>query len=261
MGSTVLRRVGRRSVVAVVTTMSVVALGSTPSLAAPKRAAAKVVSLSFDDGRVSQGVVDSLLASRHLRGTFFIITRAVNDAGSNPESLTWAQIHQLARDGNEIGGHTRTHPDLPQVNPTARRDEICGSRQDLLAQGFTPVPSFAYPYGDFDAVTERIVRDCGFASGRGAWGGPETIPPADRYGLQTLENVIQTDTVAGLEQRVTSAAPGAWLQYVFHDVGDAYPGGDEYRITTPSFTAFLDWLVQQRSRGAIVLKTIGDILH
>jgi hypothetical protein len=180
--------------------------------------------------------------------------------GDNPESLTWAQIHQLADHGDEIAGHTRTHPDLPTLSSAAQVAEICGSRQDLLAQGFAAV-SFAYPYGDYTTTTEQIVKQCGYTSGRGAWGGVETVPPADRYALRTLDNVTDTVGVAGLEAQLGTAGPGQWLDYVFHDIGDAYPGGDQYRITTPDFTAFLDWLARQRDRGAVVIRTVGTVVH
>jgi peptidoglycan/xylan/chitin deacetylase (PgdA/CDA1 family) len=180
-----------------------------PSGAAGNPSASKIVSLSFDDGLASQGVVDGLLRSRRLRGTFFIITGAVDDGGNNPESLTWAQIRRLADDRNEIAAHTRTHRDLLGLDPDTRSAEICGSRRDLAARGFDAV-SFAYPYGDSDAAAEGIVRRCGFSSGRGAWGGAESDPPADAYGLRTLENVTDHDTLAALEAQTTTARPGAW---------------------------------------------------
>jgi len=239
-------------------TMTLVAVAATPVLAAASPRPL-IVSLGFDDGRVSQAVVDGLLSARHLHATFFIISRQVN-TGNDPESLTWPQVHRLAQDGNEIAGHTRTHPHLPTLTPAQQTAEICGGRQDLIAQGFHPI-SFAYPYGEFSPTTERIVRRCGYANGRGAWGGPETVPPADRYAVQTLTNVTTSDSLARLESYVNTARPGQWLNYVFHDVGDATPGGDQYRIATRDFVTLLDWLVQQRHAGRIVVQTIGQVLH
>jgi len=260
MGGRGSRRGVRFAVGVVSIALSAELFASPPLLAATSKSAPRIVSLTFDDGRASQGVVGGLLAAHKMHGTFYIITQAVNVGGAQPESLSWTQIHQLARGGNEIAAHTRTHPHLPTLSPAAQTGEICGSRRDLVAQGFRPI-SFAYPYGEYNAATEHIVKQCRFASGRGAWGGPETKPPADRYGLRTLDNVTDTVAVADLEAQVTNSAPGQWLQYVFHDIGDAYPGGDQYRIATPSFTAFLDWLVHQRQAGTVVIKTIGDVLH
>lgn len=217
----------------------------------------RIVSLSFDDGRVSQGVVEDLLASRHLHGTFYIISRAVN-TGDDSESLTWAQIRSLARKGNEIGGHTRTHPHLPTLSRAAQVDEICGGRRDLQAQGFDPV-SFAYPYGEYDATSEEVVRHCGYTNGRAATGGVETVPPADRYAIRTLENVTTSDTPAGLEAQTWAAPPGHWVNYVFHDIGGPTEFADEYRITMKDFTTFLDWVRRQRDAGHIVVPTIGHV--
>jgi peptidoglycan/xylan/chitin deacetylase (PgdA/CDA1 family) len=239
--------------------LATVGLSAAPAGAAPR--APRIVSLSFDDERVSQGVAGDLLAARHLHGTFFVISRSVN-TGDDPESMTWAQIHRLALQGNEIGGHTRTHPHLPTLDRDDQTAQICGGRQDLLARGYHPTV-FAYPYGEFNATSEAVVRRCGFALGRAAWGGPETLPPADRYAVRTLRNVKASDTVAGLEAQTTEAKPGQWLNYVFHDIGPPThgPGADDYRIATKDFTALLDWLVRQRRAGTVVVRRVGDVVR
>jgi peptidoglycan/xylan/chitin deacetylase (PgdA/CDA1 family) len=249
---------GRRGRVAVglLAGLALWSTGSVPVSAAP--APPRVVSLSFDDGRASQSVVGGLLAARHLEGTFFIISRAVN-TGNDPESLTWTQIQQLARAGNEIGGHTRTHPHLPKLSPAAQTTEICGGRQDLIAQGYHPV-SFAYPYGEYTKTTEDVVRSCGYADGRAANGGVETIPPKDRYAIRTLHNVTVSDTAAELEAATMAAKPGQWLNWVFHDIGGPTVFADPYRMPTKDFTAFLDWLAHQRDAGTVVVRTVGDVM-
>src|SRR6266849_5367703 len=89
---------------------SVGLLGVAPVGAVPSGAAPRIVSLTFDDGRVSQGVVDGLLASHGLHGTFYIITHAVDSGGDHPESLTWAHFFFKPKTAYEIAGHTRTHP-------------------------------------------------------------------------------------------------------------------------------------------------------
>ena len=258
-------RASRAGIVVLAMGLAVTGLGAlraTSAAARPARTTAgsapRVVSLSFDDGRVSQRVVDGLLARRHLKGTFYVISQSV-DTGNDPESLTWAQIHRLARHGDEIAGHTRTHPHLPTLPRAAQIDEICGGRRDLMAQGFRPV-SFAYPYGEYDATTEAVVRSCGYANGRAARGGVETIPPRDRYAIRTLESVTVSDTAAALEAETTAAKPGQWLNYVFHDIGGPTEFHDQYRIDRKDFIAFLDWLGRQRDSGAVVVRTIGDVL-
>jgi peptidoglycan/xylan/chitin deacetylase (PgdA/CDA1 family) len=246
---------GGRVAVGLLAGLALLGVQSVAGAAPPPR----VVSLSFDDGRVSQGAVGDLLSARRLHGTFFIISRSVN-TGNDPESMTWAQIQQLAKAGNEIGGHTRTHPHLPTLSPAAQTDEICGGRQDLVARGFQPV-SFAYPYGEYTKTTEDIVRRCGYANGRAAQGGTETIPPRDRYAVRTLHNVKVSDTAAELEAETMAAKPGQWLNWVFHDIGGPSPDADAYRMPTKDFTAFLDWLAHQRDAGTVVVRTVGDVVH
>ena len=249
-----------RPVVLVAVVIAWLGLGG-PALASETGPVARprVVSLTFDDERASQGVVGGLLASHRMNGTFYIITRAVQTGNQHTESLTWDQIRQLASDGNEIGGHTQTHPHLPTLSEARQREEICGSRQDLLNRGFDPT-SFAYPYGEYTATTEQIVPGCGYASGRTVSDAPETIPPADRYATRAVDSVTDKDQIKDLEGDVTKAPPGAWLQFVFHDIGQPYRGGDQYRITVEHFAAFLDWLGRQRDAGTVVIKTVGSIV-
>src|SRR5262245_28937504 len=73
-----------------------------------------VVSLSFDDGRVSQYDVRSVLSSHGMQATFYVNT---NSLATTPDGdhLTWQQVADLAADGNEIGGHTLDHVDLTTV--------------------------------------------------------------------------------------------------------------------------------------------------
>jgi folate-dependent phosphoribosylglycinamide formyltransferase PurN len=47
------------------------------------------------------------------------------------QPLTWDQLQQMARDGFEIGSHTRTHFDCGSEDLVALQEEIVGSKQDL----------------------------------------------------------------------------------------------------------------------------------
>ena len=121
---------------------------------APAGAAATphtIVSLGFDDGYVSQYGVRATLASHGMHGTFFIIS---DNVGST-NYMTWSQIAALASDGNEIAGHTLSHPDLTTVSTTQARLEICGNRSDLLSRG--------YPATDFTA-NRQVTAEGGEAA-------------------------------------------------------------------------------------------------
>ena len=100
--------------------------------------------------------------------------------------MTWAQIADLAADGNEIGGHTIDHANLKHLKEAAARHEVCDDRVAIASHGLQPT-SFAYPFGGFDAGTEAVVAACGYNSGRGVSGVndrkvfAETVPPLDAY--------------------------------------------------------------------------------
>ena len=137
-------------------------------LAAPGLASASrtIVSLTFDDGRASQYTMRPLLASHGMNATFYVIS---NEPDVSTNYLTWQQIHELASDGNEIGGHTLDHYDLTTLDATEAKHQICGDRDALIAHGFSPV-SFAYPYGASTPELEQIVAACGYSSARATWG-------------------------------------------------------------------------------------------
>ena len=102
-------------------------------LATAAHAAPTVVSLQFDDGVGDQWAARDALGSHGMHATFFVNSGRPGKNGF----LTYAQLHQLEADGNEIGGHTIDHVDLPTLGPDDQKREICDDRADLLAHGFT----------------------------------------------------------------------------------------------------------------------------
>jgi peptidoglycan/xylan/chitin deacetylase (PgdA/CDA1 family) len=66
----------------------------------------------------------------------------------------------------EIGSHSRTHPQLSQLDDAALDDELRGSKDDLESWLGRPVRHFAYPSGDHDPRVVGAVKRAGYAS---AW--------------------------------------------------------------------------------------------
>jgi peptidoglycan/xylan/chitin deacetylase (PgdA/CDA1 family)/GT2 family glycosyltransferase len=89
--------------------------------------------------------------------------RAERLEGQGP--LTADEIARLgAIPGFTIGGHTRRHLCLPLHAEAVQREEIAENKRWLENIIGRAVTSFAYPYGERDPVTVRIVRELGFAS-------------------------------------------------------------------------------------------------
>ena len=224
------------------------------------------MSLTFDDGLASHYPAMTMLRARGMVGTFYIISGL---AGSSPYYMPWSQVHAIAEAGDEIGGHTVHHLDLTTLAPATARAEACGSHSDLLAQGFSPVTSFAYPDAGVNPTVEHIVRQCGYSSGRGVGNlhGPqcpcpyaETVPPKDPFNLATIDGSTTATTLADLQAAVTGAEThgGGWVQLVFHGICDDQCTGVN-SVPPATFTQFLDWLAPRSAHGTAV-RTGGQVM-
>ena len=212
-----------------------------------------VVSLTFDDGDADNYVVRSMLAENNLHATFYIVSGITNSNGY----MTDNQLRDLYNDGNEIGGHTLSHSNLPDVRGADLNREVCQDRSNLLAYGFE-VTSFAYPYGHFDDAAKQAVMDCGYSNARGVSGGPDMIPPADAYDLQAMPYIVSDTRFPKMTRYVTEVENdgGGWVIFVFHHVCD---GCDQYAIKPETFSKFVQWLGKQQSHG-LVIKTMGEVM-
>ncbi len=76
--------------------------------------------------------------------------------------LTWGEAASMQTAGITFGAHSHTHRSLPTLTDAAIRDEIIASR-DIITLRLGNVSSvFAYPHGDVDERTERILLAEGF---------------------------------------------------------------------------------------------------
>ena len=252
------------------TVRSVMGAGAQPPL--PPRPTA--VTLSFDDADASQYGVRPLLAAHGQKGTFYINSGAVDDHEQG--AMTWDQVTGLAADGNDIGGHTKTHVNLTNTSTSydSKWHQVCDDRARLFAQGFNPV-SFAYPEGAFNSAAEGIVKGCGYSSARTAGAlsaaGPrysESFTPNDPYAFQALGTTYNGPiSLQSLQDAVNAVIQhgGGWLPTVFHQV--CYPGTTSYDtcmagyrpVDSTVLDGFMQWLGDNASRG-ISVRTQADVI-
>ncbi|HUZ36240.1 MAG TPA: polysaccharide deacetylase family protein [Streptosporangiaceae bacterium] len=225
-----------------------------------------VVSFTFDDGDADQMTAARILRAYRMPATFYVITGAVG----TPNYLTLADLRQLARAGNEIGGHTVSHLDLTHLSAAEARRQICQGRDVLTRWGFR-VTSFAYPGAAYDRAAQAIARECGFTGARIATGlrspgcpgcaAAETIPPARPYAIRTPGQVDTSWTLADLQRVVVTAerSGGGWVPFIFHHVCTTGSCG-QLSIKASTLNAFAAWLAQrQRSTGTVV-KTVAGVM-
>ena len=239
------------------------ALGGT-AIASAATSPPVTVTLSFDDGLNDQLQVQSMLNAHGMSGVFFINSGRLD----TPGYMTTAQVGALAAAGNEIGGHTVTHADLPTLSTDEQRRQVCNDRVALLNDGFQ-VYDFAYPYGDSSSTTAQVVADCGYNSARDVGGivSPGTcsgcdyaehIPPTNPYDVITPDSIKSDMSLATIEDFVLNARAhgGGWVPLVMHHVCD---GCDALSISPATLGSFLDWLSTQASNGVNVA-TMHDVV-
>jgi peptidoglycan/xylan/chitin deacetylase (PgdA/CDA1 family)/archaellum component FlaF (FlaF/FlaG flagellin family) len=210
-----------------------------------------VVSLTFDDGSASEYWALGQLQQYNMLGTFYINSAHV---GTSAYFMNWSQVHDLYNAGNEIGGHTALHVNLPQTDPVEAKRQICDDRVNLLNQGFQPT-DFAYPFGAYNSSMEQMAAACGYDSARTSDQGAETIPPQNPYAIRVSAN---SSKLSDYENAVLNAESqgGGWVPLVFHQICNAC---DANWITQSDFTSLLAWLQGQAANG-VVVKRVQDVI-
>ena len=227
-----------------------------------------VITITLDDGRISDETAAQIMTAHGLRGTFFINSGNVGKSGY--VSLT--DLDSMALSGHEIAGHTVTHPDLDTLTGDEIQRQICDDRSTLLAWGF-PVRNFAYPFGYAPPEMEQVVRNCGYNSARGlgdVWtlfdnscddcASAETVPPENPMHMKAPGQVMNNWTIADTQQQVNQAIEtgGGWVQLTFHGLCPT----DCSDITTPQaeFEELMAWLADQQAQGNLIVRTVGDVI-
>jgi peptidoglycan/xylan/chitin deacetylase (PgdA/CDA1 family) len=116
-----------------------------------------VAFLTIDDGWVKHPEALELLRESGAKVTLFLTINAIKD---NP-----GYFKQLQDAGADIQAHTVTHPNLKGKSYDFQKREICGSADQLgTMYGHRP-KLFRPPFGEKDATTLKVARDCGLTAG------------------------------------------------------------------------------------------------
>jgi len=171
----------------------------------PRRA----VVLTFDDGcRCFRDHALPELTARGMTATLFAVSgelggsnrwdRSAGEPGGVGESgergeagerredlLDAAALRGLVAAGIEVGSHGRHHLDLTACDDATLAGEVAGSREELAAAIGTPVATFCYPYGRFDARVRAAAAVAGYAAAT-AIHGVSAARAGDAFALPRL---------------------------------------------------------------------------
>jgi peptidoglycan/xylan/chitin deacetylase (PgdA/CDA1 family) len=86
----------------------------------------------------------------------------------------------------EVGAHTVTHPLLSTMSEARQREEIVNSKSQLEQILRQPVLSFAFPYGNYNPETIRLVRSAGFTCACGTKTGM-VLPDTNSFELPRMQ--------------------------------------------------------------------------
>lgn len=168
--------------------------------------------ITVDDGfKDNLTLMLPLLEKHQMKATVFVVTgENFNrwDVEQRPQSeqrfdlMTADEIKSLAASPwIEIGGHTLTHPHLDKLSEKEQEKEINDNKAELEALIGEPLISFAYPYGDWNEDSKKLVKKAGYAFALATNSGPLALHE-DPYLIHRIGIFPRTD-VFGLMRKVT----------------------------------------------------------
>jgi peptidoglycan/xylan/chitin deacetylase (PgdA/CDA1 family) len=134
--------------------------------------------VTFDDGHESNYRYGPALLEKYgCRAMFFITASFIE---SQPASMTWAQVRELASLGHEIQSHSWSHRCLTHCSPEDLREQLRRSRETIEERIGMPVDAISIPYGRWN---RQVLEACAQSSYRRVYTSDPWLPPAERAGV------------------------------------------------------------------------------
>lgn len=182
------------------------------------------VVLTFDDWTPGQfPLVVPTLKRNKMVATFFPILSNVEKS-----EVGWKAVQTAQKNGNEIGNHSLSHPDLTKLSDTALQNEIRTPQEEIEKNiPNNKVISFAYPYGA-GADNKRVIdslRSSGHLGARSVWGIWNYS-----YNFAQTDDDYYRIQIYGMNERTRNAqfysevektiAGGGLITFLYHSVDD-----------------------------------------
>ncbi|MDP7036228.1 MAG: polysaccharide deacetylase family protein [Planctomycetota bacterium] len=118
-----------------------------------------LITTSWDDGHPLDLRVAELVEKYGQTATFYVPRQYMDDRLSDSEICDLAERH-------EVGSHTLTHPNLPDIDLSEAKREIVDSKTWLEDLTGRPISTFCYPRGLATPSLRDLVAEAGYGLGR-----------------------------------------------------------------------------------------------
>jgi peptidoglycan/xylan/chitin deacetylase (PgdA/CDA1 family) len=215
-----------------------------------------IVTLSHDESASTVHQYGYPLYKKYnMVGDIYIRSGQLGEAGT----MSKKQYNDFRKLGFEIGSHTVTHPHLPEVNATNLTDELKDS-QSAISKYFdgTPVPSFATPYGEYNAHVVNEIKNY-YQNHRTTDVGLNSRDNFDPYLIKcySIESDMHVDyTLNLIDQAIKDKA---WLCLVYHDVKPDDGSGFLWTTTPENMETTLAYLKKNNVSVQTTSQAVSEI--
>ncbi len=169
----------------------------------------RAVAVTLDDGyEDNYWNAFPIFAEQQIPATIFLVSGLMGKSNrwmegrgfSSRKLMTWDQAREIDRHGITLGAHTVNHARLSQLSGSAAADEIVSSKRQIEQHLGHVVEHFAYPYGDLNEASERLVEEAGFRTACSTRPGPNR-KGTSRFVLRRIE-VFGTDSTRNVLRKL-----------------------------------------------------------
>lgn len=189
---------------------------------AHSRLDAPIVSFSFDDFPKSAASLGAqIMEDAGLLATYYLTGSNCQNSFENIEQYDASDVLRLHKAGHEIACHSFGHPRLRARSQAEIENDLSQNlafAKNLLGQDFE-FENFAYPYGEFDALSRKIMGQK-FTTARGVYRGVNK-GTMDFANLRTVPLERRRFSREYLAKYIKDAITNkGWIIFFTHDVGE-----------------------------------------
>ena len=125
----------------------------------------KVLTMSYDDGKIYDRRLIALFNKYGIKGTFHINGNGLFGDMGPMQRIPFAEIKDLYK-GHEVSCHTYTHPTIARCPLSQVVQQIIEDRKALEAACGYPVRGMSYPNGSYSREIMQMLPACGIEYSR-----------------------------------------------------------------------------------------------